>query len=133
LLVDHRPDFDDLPIVEPVEDVLRKRDSSTCGLESQKGLLGSALEEEPAGYEVVVGNQDLGNELEVLYGTGVGLEHRSIAAEAQLASVVHDVIGHESSEFVPPSVVQASQVVAVDPEQIAVLHQSSDSSTSSVV
>ena len=55
------------PTIEPVEDVLRERDSPTCGLETQKRMLWSALEDEPAGHDLIVGHQELRDELKIRY------------------------------------------------------------------
>jgi len=101
VFVDQGPHFGNPPVLKPVEDVLRERHSPTRRFEAEKSISRSALEEESAGDHVVVGDQDLRDELQVRCRSGITFQHRPIVAETQPNSVVDDVVAHELSECVP--------------------------------
>ena len=121
--VDQRVDFVDPPAVEPVEHVLGERHPLSCRLEAQELVLRSALKEEPAGHDAVVGEQDLRDELKVGDRVRVRLQHRAIPAQSERASVVHDVVGDVLTKIRPSPIVEARKVTAVGIEQVLVFHR----------
>src|SRR4051794_4819805 len=104
--------------------MLSKGHPSTIHLDSKEAPLRAAIEPEPGGNEVFVGNEQINAVAKVRDRTHIVDEHRDILLASDGGIVVDQLIVDELVEVLAVSLVERVDVVAVDALQ-ASRHRSS--------
>jgi hypothetical protein len=112
-LIDHRPDGVDLPVGEPIKDVLGERDPLALDRKAEQFALGRAIEDEPRCDMGRLDNDEIDLEDEVGDRREVAFKHCSVAREAELFAVPLNIVTDIVAEMSPILAIEAIDVVTI--------------------